>query len=556
MTGDKRTRATRRRFLTLAGGAAAMTALAGCSKGGDTPSTTPNGGETSNTTQTKKTTEPKKTTQNVTETTTTTEQKSFSLTVTQSLPPFGLDPHAHIDTPTETATLQVYEGLLTQDGKGKIKPGLATKYQRLDSGNKVRFQIRSGVTFHNGDELTPDDIAYSVNRIVQKSVDINSPQRGLFNGVIGAKAKVGDEAVEVSSDGLNPVIFSEFANYGSVMQKKWTTAHSESYVDSNAMGTGPYRVSSISNDGTLTFDRFKDYWGDAAAVTTFTLEANSDASANVDRLLAGKTDVVTNVPPQGAQRINNSKQARVAAAPSTRIMYAAMRTDVEPFSNLQFRQGLNYAVDLSSIVKNVLGGFGSQTGQPVLSDFTGYNDSVTPYPYDKKKATTLIEQSGHAGSKIELHVPEGRYLKGVEIAQAVVGYIDELPNVSATLKKQSFASLVNQLLSGDPSKIPPLYLAGWNEPTFDGGLVMQTLLASDGLLSTWQNKKFDTLLKNAYDQNGKERTKTLEQASQLAHDQAPWIFLNQQYSVYGVRSSLNWDVPKTERINVHDIQKQ
>jgi peptide/nickel transport system substrate-binding protein len=541
-------RLDRRSFLKLSGGAAAAAALAGCSgTGGES-----GGGGT------EAGTEPE-TTEMATETTEASgdggdgSAGDFPVTIVQGNMPSGLDPHDHRETPTDVVMLHAYEGVLTRTADGTITEALATGYERVDGENTVRFEVREDVTFHNGDTLVPGDVAYSINRIVQEDVGFASPQRDQLAGVTGAEAS-GDGSVVVSNDGLNPIVFSEFATYCDVMQQSWVEERSKAEIGQQMNGTGPFRLSSYTEDEEVVFTPYEDYWDDTAAVTELTFRAASEAGTRVNQLLQGEADVVVNVPPQEVQRVNNSENARIAAAPSTRIIYNAMRYDVEPFSSQAFRQAMNYAIDLNSIVENVLGGFGSPTGQPTLEGFVGHNPDVDPYPYDPDRAEQLVEESGHAGAEIELNTPVGRYLKDLEIAQAVAGFIDELPNVSASVRQRDFGSLVDELLTGNIEDKPPWYLIGWGEATFDGGLVMTALLTSDGALTSWSSEEFDSLLSQAGDQSGDTREATLQEANALAHDQAPWIFLNRQFSVYGVSERVNWEARSDERIDAYAMR--
>ena len=544
MTADDRL--DRRAFLKLTGGAAATAALAGCSgtggsegegEGGDsTEASTDSGGES---------------TEMSTETSDSGGGESmgdFPVTIVQGNMPSGLDPHDHRETPTDVVMLHAYEGVLTRTADGTITEALATGYERVDGENTVTFTIREDVPFHNGDTLTPGDVAYSINRIVQEDVGFASPQRDQLAGVTGAEA-TDETTVTVQNDGLNPIVFSEFATYCDVMQQSWVEERSKAEVGQQMNGTGPFQLESYTEDEEVVFTPFEEYWGDSVAVTELTFRAASEAGTRVNQLLQGEADVIVNVPPQEVQRVNDNSGTRIAAAPSTRIIYNAMRYDVEPFSSQQFRQAMNYAVDPNSIVENVLGGFGSPTGQPTLEGFVGHNPDVEPYAYDPDEAERLVEESGHAGVEIELNTPVGRYLKDLEIAQAVAGFIDELPNVSATVRQRDFGSLVDELLTGNIEDKPPWYLIGWGEATFDGGLVMTALLTSDGALTSWSNEEFDSLLSQAGDQSGDTREETLQEANALAHDQAPWIFLNRQYSVYGVSERVAWEPRSDERID-------
>jgi peptide/nickel transport system substrate-binding protein len=539
----------RRGFLKYAGGAAVTASLAGCLGGGgggdgtDTPADTEmeetDDGGNGDTTETDDGGE---------------ELPDFPVTVTQGNMPSGLDPHDHRETPTDVVMLHAYEGLITRDAAGAAQPALATDWSRVDGEAAAEFQIREDVTFHNGDTFVAGDAAYSINRIVDPETGFASPQSDQLAGVSGASAP-DDSTVRVTLDGLNPIVFSEFATYCDIMQQSWVEDRSKSEIGQQMNGTGPFRLDSYTQDEQVVLARNEEYWDDPAEVSELTFTAAAESSTRVNQLLQGETDVIVNVPPQEVNRVNNSDAGSVAAAPSTRIIYNALRYDLEPFSNKQFRQALNYAIDLESIVSNVLGGFGAQTGQPTLEGFVGHNSDVEPYEYDPDEAERLVDESGHAGAELELHTPVGRYLKDLEIAQAVAGYIDELPNVSASVNQRDFGSLVDELLTGNIEDKPPWYLIGWGEATFEGALVMTALLSTNGALTSWSNDEFDSLLETAGNSTGDERVSALEEANALAHDEAPWIFLNRQFSVYGVSSRVSWEPRSDERIDAYAMSQ-
>ncbi|WP_332899287.1 MULTISPECIES: ABC transporter substrate-binding protein [unclassified Haladaptatus] len=531
----------RRTFLKLSGGAAASVALAGCTGGdtgdGETTEATTSGGETTTTSGG----------------TSAGGEADFDLTITQGSLPSGLDPHDHRETPTEVVMLHVYEGVLTRDADGKILESLATEWSRVDGENAVMFQLRDEVTFHNGDSLTAEDVAFSINRIVNDDVGFASPQSDQLAGVTGAEAM--DGAVKVTSDGLNPIVFSEFATYCDIMQKSWVEAREQADIAGDMNGTGPFMLDSYTEDEEVVLARYDDYWQDPAPAASVTFRGAAESSTRVNQLLAGESDIVVNVPPQEVQRVNDSDNATIAAAPSTRVIFNALRYDVEPFSSKEFRQALNYAVDVESINQNVLGGFAAETNQPTLPEFVGYNPDLPSYDYDPERAAELVEQSGHAGVELELQTPVGRYLKDLEIAEAVAGFVNDLPNVSVTVRQRDFGSLVDELLTGNIEDKPPWYLIGWGEATFDGGLVMTALLKSDGALTTFSNERLDELLNRAGNESGETRAQTLMEANAVCNEEAPWVYLNQQYSVYGVNSALNWEARADERIDAYAITK-
>ena len=531
----------RRTYLKFAGGAAASAALAGCTGGdggGDgttTGSTTDGSGGGGGDGP----------------------PKNFPVTITQGQMPSTLDPHNHRETTTDNVVLQAYEGLLARDKDGKVVKRLATGYERLEDGT-VKFTIRDGPTFHSGEDLTPEDVAYSVNRVVDPKVGLEggfeSPQRDQLAGVTGAEVVDGERAVTVNSKGINPIVFAQFASYCDVVQKKWIENHKKKYIAKNMNGTGPFELKTYKSGVKVVFERYDDYWQEKADVSKLTFDAAKESSTRVNQLLSDETDIVVNVPPQDAARVKKAGNASLAPVPSTRIIYNAMRYDAEPFSSEKFRRAMNLAVDLQSIIKNVLSSFADQTGQPTLEGFTGYNSNVGPYETNTSKAERLVEESGNAGASITLHTPVGRYLKDVEIAQAVAKQIDGLSNVSCSVKQRDFNTLAGELTDGKLKTSPKFYLIGWGNSTFDATQTIVPLLTSDGALTSYSNDEVDSLMSEAQDMKGGSKRKSkLKEANQVLHDQAPWIYLNRQYSVYGVSGRLQWKARRDERIEAYAI---
>ncbi|HKL30527.1 MAG TPA: ABC transporter substrate-binding protein [Natrialbaceae archaeon] len=533
----------RRTFLKSVGAAAAAVSVAGCSSGNDTSNGTDETTSTENSGG-----------DDATPGGSGSESDEFAVDVTMGQMDSGLDPQDHAETNTNIIVSQAYEKLLDRDKDGSIVAGLATEWERVETGT-ARFTLREGVTFHDGDPLTSEDVAYSIRRIVFDDVGVASPQKNDLGSV--EEVVAGDGEVTVHFSGLNPIVFQLFATNGEIVQQAWIEENSQDYVNRNANGTGPFELTTYDSMNEVVFEANEDYWGEPAAVDRLTLNASSESSTRVNRLLAEESDIVTNVPPQEVSRVQSSDVASVAPVPSTRVIFLQMRYDVEPFTSQQFRQAMNYAVDVESIVENVLNGFGTVTGQPTLEPFTGYNPDVDPYPYDPDTAEELVEESGFAGAEITLQTPIGRYLKDVEVAQAAANQIDSLSNVSCELEQREFSSLVQDVTTGKIEDKPAFNLLGWGNGEFDAAQTIIPLMTSDGALTILKNDEVDALVAKAQGEaDPDERAALLQEANALVHDLAPWVFMHQQYSVYGVSDEVDWEPRADELVDPYTATRK
>lgn len=542
MPQEEREGVDRRTLLKAVGGAAATVSVAGCggNQTGSTETATRTGTETDATEVDEDTETPDEG-----------DESTFEVGATLGQMDSGLDPHDHAETPTNIVVSQVYEGLMGRDKEGGIIAKLATEWERVESGT-VRFTLRDGITFHNGDPVTSEDVRYSLRRIETEEVGGALPQDGdLAGGKTLENIAAGDGEVTVTFGGLNPIVFSLFATNGQIMQQSWVENNENSFINRNTNGTGPFQVTDYQSGTSVSYERYEDYWGEPAAAEGATITASSESATRVNQLVAGETDIVTNVPPQEISRVESSEATSVDPVPSTRIIFLQMRYDVEPFSSQQFRQAMNYAVDVQSIIDNVLQGFGEITGQPTLSQFTGHNPEVDPYGHDPERAEQLVEESGHAGVDITLQTPIGRYLKDVEIAQTAANQIDSLSNVNCELQQREFNSLVQDVTASNIEDRPRFNLLGWGNAEFDAAQTIGPLLTSDGPLTILKNDEVDSLIEEAQgDSDPDAREQTLQECNQVLHDLAPWVFLHQQFSVYGTSNDVEWQPRPDELIDL------
>lgn len=470
------------------------------------------------------------------------DDEPFEITMTQRQDPTTLDPHDHRETTTDNVILHAYEGLLWRDREGEIIPSLATEWEILDEDRHI-LTIREGVQFHDGTELSPADCAFSINRVVDSDVgNLESPQRDQLAGVVSAEVADDGHAIIVHSDGANPMAFANLASHCPVVSEDWVNATSPEEIAVSMNGTGPYQLVDYQEGEFTLLERFDDYWGDEPDVTQVEIIAAGEDSTRVGQLEAGETDVISAVPPADAGRIEGNEDLAIADAGSTRILLIAMRYDLEPFDSVEFRQAMNYAIDLDQMIDEILRGFGNPTSQPTLPGYFGYNDELDPYPYDPEMAEQLVDESGHAGVEFEIEYPAGRYLLNDELIAAAAGFIDDLPNVTCDAVSRDFGTLAGELLDGDLETQPPCYNIGWGNTTFDASQTILPWLTEGTSQYHYVDEEMEDLVgRSNVETDPDERARLLEEANRHAHEQAVWIFLNQEFLIYGISDRIDWE---------------
>jgi peptide/nickel transport system substrate-binding protein len=208
-------------------------------------------------------------------------------------------------------------------------------------------------------------------------------------------------------------------------------------------------------------------------------------------------------------------------------------------SDKRVRQALNYAVNKTALIKQVLKGYGKALpGQPLTKDYFGYNKKVKAYPYNPKKAKQLLKAAGYGPSHplaLTLYGPQGRYVDDKEIVQAITGQLQAV-GVNATPQIETWDLYLPQLLS---KKLGPM--AFWGASTVpDADIWLGAMMTSKGAYSTWDNPKFDKMVQQGGSTLSPSKRRAIyAKAMVYAHDQAPLLYLYQQVDIYGASKRLS-----------------
>ncbi|MDX1746938.1 MAG: ABC transporter substrate-binding protein, partial [Halobacteriales archaeon] len=304
-----------------------------------------------------------------------------------------------------------------------------------------------------------------------------------------------------------------------------------------------------------------EHWNEAYDLTQFPTHleflASPEASTRTSQLLAGEVDLITGVIPEDMDRINNGSGVSVEAFPTDRTMMLMMRNDVAPFDSVEFRKAMNYATDASVIIETVLSGFGQQTAQVTPPSWNGDNPDLmatgdeNPYPFDLDRAEQLVEESGYAGAELELVGPNGRYMKDVEVLQALAGQISQLPNVDVEATALDQSTWRDQI-SPELEAKPAFGFFGFGSSPPDAAVKIGRNLTCgrrNSDFSTFCDERLDAMYDEAQAATeAEERRQILEEANRfLVEDLAACVPLYFQSHLYGVSERISFTgIPQEE----------
>src|SRR5512140_413241 len=291
--------------------------------------------------------------------------------------PLSLDPHSLNETLQLTFLSNVYEGLVGYGKDLKIVPLLATDWKQT-APTVWRFNLRKGVTFHDGSPFTADDVIFSYERAKADGSDMKA-----YVGSVKEVRKVNDLTVDFVTDAPNPILPNMFVRW-MIMPKKWCIDNKaerpvdkrkgvENVASFKANGTGPFRVKSRDPGTRTVLVRNAGYWDKLETnidEVIFTPIANP--STRVAALLSGEIDMMEPVPVQDVARINASGSATVLQGPELRTIFLGMdqkRDELlfssvkgkNPFKDKRVRQAFYQAIDIEAIKNQVMRGASTPT---------------------------------------------------------------------------------------------------------------------------------------------------------------------------------------------------
>ncbi len=480
------------------------------------------------------------------------------ITVTLSEFPDTIDPLDHITGPYFDIYDHIYEPLFNFDPGEGVFPWIAEEWEETGEGS-TEVTLRDDVVFHNGDEMTADDVAWTINRAVDPEKGVASDLGAFGLGSITGAEAHDDTTVEFFYDGAPGLAEFEFGNYARVISVDWAMDYNaeedaisgDSPEDFN--GTGPYQVVEFEPEVEIVVEAFDDYWGDEPPFQRVTFNADGESSGRANALETGEADLTMNILPEDVATIEDADGVEIRNVSSFRTIFCPMKNSVEPYDSQEFRQAINYAVDSQEIIDTVLSGFGEPTSQPVAPDINGFNDGLEPYAQDYDMAESLVEESGYGGVEIELTAPQGRYLNDADVAQTAADMIDQLPNVDCSANIVDFGVVSDANSAGLDDPDHPFYMIGWGTVTGDTDYGVQGFFVPEETRSFADEELTDAIIESQQIEDIDERRQKLQEVNQMAHEKAPWLFLHVEESIYGVNENITWDPRPDETIYLWEM---
>lgn len=442
---------------------------------------------------------------------------------------------------TQAVLRNVFDPLVERNEQGKIV-GVAAESWRVVNPTTWEFKLRSGMKFHNGDAVTAEDAAFTVNRILDEKN--NSPLRAFISAIGEAKA-VDTATVQIITKQPYTALLVVLPSAPIVSKKAVTELGADRYGKA-PIGSGPYKFGDWVKDDHITLHANEGYWKGKPPVQTITFKPIPEPGTRAAALQTDQVDLVMDLPEQFMKDIEAKSDLKVSVAPGIRTHQIIIDSNVRPFSDVRVRQAIQHAIDYDSLLKNVLGGIATRNCQVVSPDSFGYDTNLRCPGYDPARAKQLLAEAGLPnGFEAQLGGASGARPHDREIQEAVAGMLEK---VGIRLKLNLLEA--NRWVQGYAIREWPLTYhtnsgPGDMEYVFGFGFYSKTSrgywkdpVTTDPLIDQ-SRAEFDPT----------KREVILKQISKLLVDQAAWVVIHNQADVWAMKKSLKF-APVAEKLDM------
>lgn len=341
----------------------------------------------------------------------------------------SLDPHKAVAAGTSEVLYNIFEGLVKADTDGVMQPAVCSSYVMADDALSYTFTLRDGAKFHNGEEVTAEDVIYSLKRVagMLDENDIN---------VVSAFSIISDITEQTGDDGSSQVVVT-LSEPNTELIYYFDSAIIPADYDKQEtapVGTGPFKFVSYSKMENLVIEKNNDYYGNKAHLDKVTFKIFASTDDAFMELLAGTVDIYSYLSYDEASQLEDRYNIVQNAQSLAEGLY--LNNEFEPFTKLEVRQALCYAVDFEEIDNLLTGGSSETLKTAIYPTFKEYYDETTEnaYPHDVEKARELLKKAGYEnGFDLEITVPSN-YQLHVLIAEVLVDQLADI-GVNATIKQ-------------------------------------------------------------------------------------------------------------------------
>ncbi len=485
----------------------------------------------------------------------------------------SLNPVIATDGQSYIAEWPIFDSLVELDDKLNVKPLLAEAWEVSRDGLTYTFKLKKGVRWHDGKPFTARDVAFTFYSVLDPKV--TTPHRAYFDALAGfpeltnkehpkRPEELAQKPIEVLDDhtvrfrlrypsgAFLAVLVNPRAGIVPEHLLKGQDLNTAEF-NRKPVGTGPFKFVEWRRGDRIVLEANEQYHAGRPALNRLIYRVIPDAVVLLQELRAGGVDFVDRPPLQEVARLKQAPGLQVLATDNTSYTYFGWRQDLAPFDDVRVRRALYHAIDVPTIVREVLQGYAVvSTGQFAPSSWA-FDPAVKPYAYDPNRAKALLAEGGWKpgpdgvlvkdGKRFAFSIRHDQANQSVKDAAVIIQEYLKKVGVEARLEPLDWPTFVKKLFASEFEGI----VVGWTNH-HDPDPFAYTIWHS----SQWKGRNFAHYRNPRADEALEAARRTASQAERKRHyaefskilmEDAPYVFLYFEQQVYVTRQGYEGFVP-------------
>lgn len=443
-----------------------------------------------------------------------------TLIAAQGADPDRLDPHLTSAFASFQVLENVYDTLVQPGDDLSMEPALAESWEISDDQLSWTFTLREGVVFHNGREFVADDVVFSYERIMDPDVSANNAFR--FASVESVTAP-DDRTVVITLTRPTPNLLVNIGAFKGMAIIPREIVE-DGTIDSQPVGTGPFKFVSQSPDQGILLERNDDYWRADEGLphlSAIRFIQIPDPTVKLTNLQTGQVDWIDTVPPQQLDALANDDSVVLERVPGGDYHYFALNQNRAPFDNPGVRRAIAMAIDRDEIAEAAQFG-AAQANQTAIPEGNFWYHPYSPFtPGDVDGAATLLEAAGVTDLSIAFMVSSD-FPETVTQAQVIASQLGAI-GVNVTIEDVDFGTWLDRQGQGDFDAFMLSWIGNIDPDDF---YYAQHHSGGSFNFQGYANPDVDALLDAARVETDPDARKALyDQAAEMIVDDASYIYL-------------------------------
>ena len=322
------------------------------------------------------------------------EGKDSLVVATMSETP-SMGPYDHNAVAGDYMNQLVYSSLFETDADLNPVPELVDTYENT-SDTEWLFHLKQGVKFHDGSDLTSEDVVASITYAK------TCPEVNLYNGSILTVEAVDEYTVKMTTDGPSATLLYDLCHHGTSIVPKELLDNGNDFNE-NPIGSGPYKFVEWKRGDSIQFEAFEDFYEGAPSIQSMIWKVIPEGSSRTIALEAGEVDMIIEVEAMDAERIESNSDLTLLKHDSTAINWLMLNNEKPGLDNQNVRHAINSAINRDDLVTVAMNGLATPAYSSTPLGMLGSTDEGTD-TFDVKKAQEYMDASGVDPASVEMSI--------------------------------------------------------------------------------------------------------------------------------------------------------